>query len=133
MEVIKMGSKIEAFVTTKKVLASDIYLNQNPEETQAYIFEHLERQFRENLSWYGLVIEDSLKKIIKRPPIVDGEHGDVLYFQIKARALCPTKPFNAPDKPKRSFCEHCQSWSFEDKFHSGTCENCGAPYQRITA
>jgi hypothetical protein len=26
-----------------------------------------------------------------------------------------------------AYCKHCRSNSADDRFHSGTCENCGAP------
>lgn len=128
-DVRRMGSRIDQFVSTETIKISEIRPFMGEAESfKEGVFRHLERQFRKNLSWYGLIIEDSFEKVIEQPSEIY-EDVDVLYFRVKARALCPTEPFDAPQKPKRSYCEHCTSWSFEDKFHSGTCENCGAPYR----
>ena len=131
MEVIKMGSKIEQFVMTEKVTRQEIMLfGTQHGNLEKRVYDHLEHRMREYLSWYGLIIEDSIERIVELADPID---RDIILVRLKARALCPTEPFDAPDRPKRSFCGHCQSWSFEDKFHSGTCENCGAPFQRINS
>ncbi len=124
-QIIRMDSRIESYAVYEEVRRDNAWaMGRNPNDIANELHGHMERQLRENLSFYGCIIDDSIYfRLIDRD-----NNTDYYTFCLSARAICPTTPPDIAQAPKRKHCQHCLTYSFEDNFHSGTCENCGAPY-----
>jgi hypothetical protein len=131
LPIINLTTRLERFAVSEQmdVWAFRSMLSHNtPEQIFEGIKRDLEHTARERIAHYGLIIPDSMT--IERDVPYEAEH-DVMRFVFRFNALMPT--FEEPTKdmpnlPRRRKCIHCETYSFEDKYHSGTCENCGAPY-----
>jgi len=123
---IVASTSIKSYAFYQKVDTKELLLSfARPEDQIRSILDRMEQHFRNNVSHYGLLIDDSLTTTVEKNLDVDK-----VTFAIKARVICPTVDNTRTSAPKRRYCSHCDTFSFEDGFHSGTCENCGAPYPK---
>ena len=90
---------------------------------------YIKRDMTKRLSDIGLLIPDSVDVVVEEYPRVDDDRRKYRVL-CHANALMPTA--TGEKEPARHYCDHCGSTAFEDQYHSGTCENCGAPFAKGT-
>jgi hypothetical protein len=128
--IMQMETRLESFALGYDV-NTNVILGAGFTDAIEYAQEILERDLRNKLSQMGLLIPDSME--FSRDENVWIERGEYRII-LRANALMPTytAPVNQlPPAQRRYPCNHCGCSAFEDQFHSGTCENCGAPFDSI--
>jgi hypothetical protein len=126
--VLKLETRLEKFIISETIKPQDLQW-RSFQETYEMIRHELETIMRTRIAQYGLLIEDSLTFEEDRDYF---SRERCILVLLRANALMPTYSGDSINGlPKRYPCQHCGTSAFEDQYHSGTCENCGAPFDRM--
>ena len=130
-EIVRMETRLEKFAVYEVIPDRPEYLVA-PIGFEGTVLDGLqirmERRFRDNIAQVGLLIEDSITWDVETRIIeFHKELPEMRVLVLRANVICPSAEQNVG--PKRRLCSYCGTWSFEDGFHSGTCENCGGRYR----
>lgn len=130
--IMRMESRLERFAVGEVLSFGKHTPQYLLHDTCNDCAQYLRKEMVKRLADIGLLIPDSVSVEIKEK--WDFERTESRYFEYhvvcRANALMPTS--TGEKEPRRHYCEHCTSTAFEDQYHSGTCENCGAPFKRGT-
>ena len=129
-EILRLDTRLEKFAVYEVMPDRPDYLVA-PVGFEGTVLDSLqirmERRFRDNISQVGLLIEDSIAWDVETRVLeYHGELTEMRVLVLRANVICPSAEQNIG--PKRRLCPYCDTWSFEDQFHSGTCEDCGGSY-----
>jgi len=129
LSYVSMGSKLER-VTHSVILRDSTriqYPHWNYKREVQDAMEYLTRCLKESCRGKGILDESSIEFTTDYDYDRKGE-----ILRIHANLMVPYSPPPTIIKaePKKYYCDHCDSVALEDEYHSGTCENCGAPFPK---